>query len=804
MSLTGGSKFILTGGATNYQIARSLRFRDGSSAFLNRTPGVAGNRKQWTLSLWVKRAKLGAAQQLFGVEPTASGSDTNRLSICFDSSDRLSIFSHSTTWRTTTRVFRDMSAWYHIVIGWNTSSGNNSIAVEINGVTETVFTTSNALTTNTDYGVGATNPYRIGAEYNIAGVFTQNYLGAYLAEVHHVDGQTLPASTFAALTAATNSWDPKAVSVSYGTTGFYLPFSDNSAATSTTIGKDSSGNGNNWTPSGISVTAGVTNDSLVDTPTNYGTDTGLGGEVRGNYCTWTPLDRGANAWTPVDGNLSSSTGNTNDQQRGTQFVSSGKWYWEYAVTVPIAVNCFVGACADTCSRTGYPGQYDALGWVYRANNENFNNGASALSTSTYTTGDVIGVALDMDNRRIYFGKQTGGTGSMVWQNTGVPASGTGYINSSVLAAGTSWGPACGSAPGGAATTIIVLNAGQRAFSATAPTGFKALCTQNLPDPAIQKPSLFMDVNTRTGTGAAFNVTGKGFQPDLVWMKGRSGATDHAIYDAVRTATKDLGSNLATDETTQAQGLTAFNSDGFSGGTLAKINTSTATYVDWMWKKGATPGIDVVSYTGNGANRTIAHALGVVPSMMLVKSRTTAGADTGWAVYHSTLANTEYLKLETTAAKATGATYWNSTTPTSSVFSLGTAADTNTNSDTYINYLFAEISGFSKFGSYTGNGSTDGPMVWCVFRPRFFMFKRIDTTNDWEIIDTARDTSNMALTQVAPNLSGAEGAGVTPFLDIVSNGIKIRGYVNAANLNANGGTYIFAAFAESPFKYARAR
>ena len=225
----------------------------------------------------------------------------------------------------------------------------------------------------------------------------------------------------------------------------------------------------------------------------------------------------------------------------------------------------------------------------------------------------------------------------------------------------------------------------------------------------------------------------------------------------------------------------------------------------MWKKGATPGIDVVSYTGNGANRTIAHALGFVPSMMLVKSLVTAGADTGWAVYHSALANTEYLKLETLAAKATGATYWNSTTPTSSVFSLGTAADTNTNNDTYINYLFAEVAGFSKFGIYTGNGSTDGPFVWCGFRPRYVLLKRSSSasvTYAWQIFDTARSPYNQSnLPGFWADQSVAEVAD-TYATDIISNGFKLR--TTGENSNASTNTYIFAAFAESPFKTARAR
>jgi len=491
MSLTGGSKFILTGGATNYQIPRSLRFRDGSSAFLNRTPGVAGNRKQWTLSLWVKRAKLGAEQALFAVEPTTSGSDTNRLNISFDSSDRLTIFSHSTTWRTTTRVFRDTSAWYHIVIGWNTSSGNNSITIEINGVTETVFTTNNALTINTDYGIGTTNPYRIGASYNIAGVFTQNYLGAYLAEVHHVDGQTLPATTFGAFNAVTGVWDPKVVGVgvSYGTTGFYLPFSDNSGATSTTIGKDFSANGNNFTPNNISVTAGTTNDSLVDTPTNYGTDTGAGGEVRGNYCTLNPLmapSTGSTVSTLSNGNLDAVGSATKGAFGTIQIPSTGKWYFEYTNTSFYYASYGIGtSAAQGCgSATGMFGFYQNGSNLQFNIGNNSNIGSSSGIVSQ--TNDIGLICIDNDNGKIWMGRSRSGV--VTWAGGGTPgsssptwsASGQGGTYSTNYVVADGWFPLVS---GGGADSWSV-NFGQRPFAYAAPSGFKALCTQNLPIPTI--------------------------------------------------------------------------------------------------------------------------------------------------------------------------------------------------------------------------------------------------------------------------------------------------------------------------------
>lgn len=331
-----------------------------------------------------------------------------------------------------------------------------------------------------------------------------------------------------------------------------------------------------------------------------------------------------------------------------------------------------------------------------------------------------------------------------------------------------------------------------------------MSTTNLPTPSIKKGSLYMDATLRTGTGATASVSSLGFQPDLVWIKSRSAATDHGIYDAVRGVQKQLESNTTTAETTETTGLTAFNSNGYTVGALAQLNTSAATYVDSAWKEGVTPGFDIVTYVGNGTNRTISHNLGAVPKLIILRSR--EATSTGrWTVQHGYYGSARYAYLnETFAFDTTNANLrWNSTDPTSSVFSIGTSSDVNHTSDNYVGYLWSEIEGFSKFGSYTGNGSTDGPFVWCGFRPRFVMIKRTDTTNDWEMVDTARGAYNVNTAVLAANSSSAESAFTSGYeLDVLSNGFKLRstGVVH----NASGGTYIFAAFAENPFKYARAR
>ena len=343
------------------------------------------------------------------------------------------------------------------------------------------------------------------------------------------------------------------------------------------------------------------------------------------------------------------------------------------------------------------------------------------------------------------------------------------------------------------------NFGQRPFAYTAPTGFKALCTTNLPTPTIKKPSSYFDVLAYTGTGASNSISSLGFSPDLVWIKNRGGATSHAIYDTTRGSQNQLSSDTTGSSITSSSGLTSFNSNGFTLGTSTLVNTSGTQYVAWAWDEAPIAGMDIVSYSGTGAIRTVAHNLGVAPKMIIAKLTNSAGFQ--WPVYHSSLTSaSSYIWLNSTNAQATDAAYWG-TAPTSSVFSVGTNANVNNNTSPYIAYCFAEVEGFSKIGSYTGNGSTDGPFIYCGFRPRWVLFKESSAAgNNWNIYDTSRDTANPEALQLKASTSDAEGSNT--FADYTSNGFKLR--VSTAGINSSGQTYIFAAFAESPFKYARAR
>jgi hypothetical protein len=319
----------------------------------------------------------------------------------------------------------------------------------------------------------------------------------------------------------------------------------------------------------------------------------------------------------------------------------------------------------------------------------------------------------------------------------------------------------------------------------------------------------------TGTSATQSITGVGFQPDFVWLKARSGAFQHGQFDAVRGATKGLVSNT-TDAETTFSAVTSFNSNGFTNGT--DYNNSGTTYVSWNWKaNGAgssntagsitstvsantTAGFSVVTYTGTGANATIGHGLGAVPKMIIVKDRTSA---LNWRVYHVSTGNDGGMFLNTTGAYASNSGMWNSTTPTSTVFTVGTDQGTNFSTDSFVAYCFAEVAGYSAFGSYTGNGSTDGPFIYTGFKPAFVVVKRTNTTGDWPMVDSTRDPYNVAQYGLYANSSISEASfgSPTPMYDFNSNGFKIRN--TFANTNASGGTYIYMAFASNPFKYANA-
>ena len=336
---------------------------------------------------------------------------------------------------------------------------------------------------------------------------------------------------------------------------------------------------------------------------------------------------------------------------------------------------------------------------------------------------------------------------------------------------------------------------------------------------INDPSAHFQTLLYTGNASSRSLTNDGnsdLQPDLVWTKKRNEAQNHCVTDSTRGVGNIIFPD-ASDAESATQLLTSFDSDGFSINNNALVNENTATYVAWQWKANGgtrttntesgnnpaggyqvntTAGFSIVDYTGTGATGTMAHGLGAVPHVMIVKNRETAGS---WLVYHhknTSAPETDILELQATNATYDSATYWNDTAPTSSVFTINTSNDANKDGEGLIAYIWTEIQGYSKFGRYTGNGSTNGPFNYCGFKPAMVMWKMTSSSGDWDIYDTARDTYNPAIKELLANATNAESSSSVLSMDILSNGFKLR--TTNANGNANDGVYVFAAFAENPF------
>jgi len=760
-----------------YTISRSLRFRNSASAYLNRTFTTPTNAIKWTVSFWFKRGTLGAAIPLFG-------SYTNTSIDCgltINSSDQLQMYvTNTTALLKTNNVLRDPSAWYHCVVSFDSANATatNRVKIYINGV-ECSYGTDNRASYSSFSSTWNTAAAQYIAYYNSPSI----YFDGEMTEFYHVDGQALTPSSFGAYNATTGVWQPTKYAGTYGTNGFYLNFNNN--ASTTTLGYDTSGNSNNWTTNNISLTTGVTYDSMIDVPTPYAD----GGNGRGNY----PVINFLNAYSNTflsNGNLRYQ--NTNAywaNARATMQPAVGsKFYVEFTSTQPWTSNnvSFLGLCTPSMALTASAGD---IATIY----------------TTTTSGEVLALAIDRVNNQVstYRNNALVGTTSISATND------IDIVVGSYAASGE-------------------INFGQRPFSYTPPTGFVALNTYNLPTPSISNGANYFAATTYTGNGSTQNIlnsanttTGVSFKPDLVWVKARSTTYDNQLTDSVRGANYELQSNSTGAQTNYGL-ISAFNSNGFTvytNGTYLASNANGTTYVGWQWQAGAgssssntngsitstvsvnaTAGFSVVSYTGTGANATVGHGLGVAPSFIITKVRSASGAD--WGVYHSAIGATQYLLLDTTAAAASSANFWNNTAPTSSVFSVGVGGSTNNSGNTMIAYCWSAVAGFSKFGSYTGNGSTDGTFVYTGFRPRYIMIKRTDNVGDWWILDTSRDTYNVMNNELFADTSGAEAGGnAGGTIDFLSNGFKLR---CTTQPNTSSGTFVYACFAENPFRNSLAR
>jgi len=811
---------------SGYDVNNSLRFRASASAYLSRTPASAGNRQIWTWSAWVKRgaADGAGAQMLFGVNTGAGAySEIRTLSdkFCFQDNSFATEFQ-------TNAVLRDYSAWYHLmfVIDTTQATSTNRIKAYINGVEQT-FAAGSYPSQNATLTMNTTNAHNIGRRPT--GV---SYFDGYIAEQYFIDGSAKTPSDFGSTDTTTGVWKPKAYSGTYGTNGFYLKFSDiaTTSGSNAGLGKDFSGNTNYWTTNNISVTSGTTYDAMIDSPT-------LTSATVANYAVMNPLNQNTSI-TLTEANLRvTSSGSPNKNVFCTMDVpKTEKIYFEVNVVTGTSVGNYfaVGIAPSTLGLSTEigigSGSFSIESDQATASLKRISGTGTSYGAGTnFATGNVLQVAIDQANGKIWFGKNN------TWFDSGNPSAGTNPATSTLSTTeqyfiGTTFYIDAGTPP------VLAFNFGQRPFSYTPPTGFVRLNTYNLPTPTVLKGNTVMDAvlwtgNGTTGTGS---ITGLNFKPDFVWAKMRSSAISHALFNSVvgGGANKGLCSNTTDSEASfndnSTNGyLSSFNSDGFSyfgGSSPAYFSSNGNTYVGWAWQAGqgstssitvnqygstpsiastvsvnTTAGFSIVTYTGTGANATVGHGLGVAPKMIIVKQRSGA---TSWNVYHTSLGAGNLVYLEATNASTASSTTWNNTSPTSTVFSIGTAAGPNTNTGTYVAYCWAAIAGYSAFGSYTGNGSADGPFVYTGFRPKYVLIKVSSTTGNWQIMDSVRNSYNVANSTLFPNDASAQATDTNRMLDFLSNGFKLRSTLG--EWNGSGSTFIYAAFAENPFKNSNAR
>ena len=905
---------------TLYRISRSLRFNyQADSTDLNRTFTQAGNRKTWTLSMWFKRTLLATTQTLFSY--SISGDSNGWLTLWITTDDKLRFQNWNGYYAISDMVFRDPSAWYHIVLSVDTtqSVAANRVKLYVNG---SLITYTNDLTfsLNQDTLINSANIHYIGKS-----LFDTKGWNGYLTEINFIDGQALTANSFGSTDGTTGVWKPIAFVGTYGTNGFYLNFSDPSNNTATTLGKDYSGNGNNWTPTNFTVTDTTTtwsryftysdgsglvpnnrifdgttgyggasknnviqnfvpptpisystlevafgngnnsgspgaslslngsvvqsapassgganaiyttstpgtltslsisaaisgqyesniykikvngkylidpvfNDSSTDSPVRYVvTDTGSGGEIRGNYAIWNPLANFGSA-SIYDGGMSVQPAAANTAAIPTTiFQNTGKWYWEVCVNNNAANNASlrIGICNTAGVGTDLGGTANT--WCYLGDGRIYSGGTASSYGVAISTCDILNVAVDIDAGKIWYGKN--GT----WMASGNPA--TGANPSQTFTANQSISPAVAS---GIGQPIYMANFGQRPFTATVPTGFKTLCTTNLSTPSIVKSSTAFDTITYLGNGSSQTISTLNFDPDLVWIKGRTTTYSNYLFDTVRGATKMLYSESTSQEDTGATSLTAFSTNGFTIGSNIGINNNTTSHVAWIWDAGTTTttntagsvsaqtrvnqssGICVATYTATANGQTFGHGLGITPAVSIVKRR---DSTSDWYFNIAVSGINGYMQLNNQTSRTSAFN------PTSTITPCGYLGGASEN---WVAYVFAPIPGFSAFGSYTGNASTNGPFVYLGFRPAFVMVKRTDsTTVDWWIYDKARNPVNKLNYGLRANSSAVEVSDVS--VDFVSNGFKFQGDVGAPN--QVGGTYFYMAFAETPFNYALAR
>ena len=794
----GSSQWMYTsGGFYGFEIENSLRLNDDDSAFLSFTPSSAGNRRTFTFSCWVKRGNLDSSGEMYLF--SAGHTDFNNFGGLEFLANEIALQNYNSGTqviaRTGNTLFRDTAAWYNIV--WQFDSTQSTAAdrtkLYVNGTQITAFDGSDSdLTLNYEGQFNDARQHVIGCRQAAS---QSAFYDGYITEINFIDGTALTPSSFGET--KENIWIPKDTSgLTFGTNGFRLQFKNSSvgSASSSNIGADTSGNDNHFASTNVATT-----DNMVDTPTD-------------NFCVMNPSGH-SNSATPgtlSDGNLVVNTGDAKTITYGTFAIpTSGKYYFE--VTAGTTNSTELGLAVRRDSST-------FRRFAYRANGDSVTNTTISGSApfASFTSGDVIGVAVDSDTPDVEFFKNGSSQGSI---NIDFSLD-SGDLFPFVTDTDSS------------ASCVVTFNFGATAFAQTVPSGFDTkLSTANLPAPAIdpaggENPLEYWDAQLHTGNGGTQEISSFAFQPNWVWIKNRDNADNHYMYDSVRGATKTIHPDDTAVEFTSANALQSFDSDGFTTGSDGGTNRSSQDYVAWAWKAGTSQsfsgesgtsdstvsssteaGFSIVKYTG-GSTERVKHGLGAAPEWILVKDLDSAS---NWAVYHVGLTSDNFLELNGTGAQSSGSnprflsSTYSTSVPTSTYFFVRnySGSTTNNTGNEYIAYCFAPKEGYSKFGSYDDNvvGSdyeNTSPFVYTGFRVGWLMIKGTSAGREWVMYDNKRTPDDGVYLRA--NTNAVEQTDATNHdISFVSNGFKIRG--GSGDINTTGESYIYMAFADQPLKFA---
>jgi len=777
-------------------IDQSLRFVNANDTDFDFTQ-AAGNRQQSTFSAWVKRGLLGSYFVIF-----SAGTQSQPFVLRFENDDLL-YYEYSSSYETylvTNDKFRDPSAWYHIIFVYDTPNATSAdrIRIYINGRRLTSFSTATYPSQNRNGFINYNNSqFHLG---NYPDDLTQHWDG-YMAEVNFLDGYVVSETNgvpdeFGRYN-QDGVWVPKSVSdltaANYGVNGFRLQFNDSS-----NLGDDSAPTGtghasandltsNNFETTAISSTNEDNDIDYNDTPTN-------------NYATFTPLFPGSSGITFEHANLRGQYGSTGRKDALAAFgMSSGKYYWE--ITPKENLEGAIGIVSeDFPFTTSYPTDFgqSAFGWRWElgggTGSRKNNNTAVTNSHGSVVVGDTVGVLLDTTagtcTIEINGVAQTSGNGA---EFTNIPTDKTIFPYFEI---------------GGAGGDVnFDVNFGQMPFIHE-PTGYQHVATNSLPEPTIKNGSDHF--RALTGTGANIlaiaqgtNTNGTnwnddvntGFTNGLWWIKDRANSNQHQLVDSVRGSNSALNCPNLTVATYSAPSGNSVAWCWNVGGAAAENTDGTLTA---QVAANTDAGFSIISWTGTGAAGTVGHDLTEAPEFVINKNsvNATSGAFYAW---HTGISATQYLALGSAAAAATSSAVWNNTAPTNSVISLGTAGN-GSDGPGRIMYAWHSVPGYSAFGSYEGNGpgnqnDFDGAFIFCGFKPSWVMIKSATTAQNWLIYDTTRDVFNVSSQYLMADSTNGELHNDLD-IDILSNGFKCRD--GSIHLNQSGTTYVYAAFAESPF------